>query len=298
MCQSARCQVTSTGRAGIDGDEQFVSTASLVSGKRMPTSSARFDADAVRQEWNTAADAYAEAQATGRDYYRLEFFGPAQVELCGDVRGLRILDVGCGAGYFSREMARGGAKVSGVDLSPKMLAHARELEANEPLGIQFRELDASRLLESFGAGSFEMATSCMALHDMPQIPAVLNAIHGVLVDGGRLVASIAHPCTDTPSREWAKHESGAKKALCIDRYFERGPVTYQWKDWKYEFSTSAYHATLEDWFGWFTDAGFSVRALREPRPSPAALKAHPDLEDAARVPHYLMFDVERNHDDD
>ena len=58
----------------------------------MPERSERFDADLVRSEWDTAADAYAEGQATGRDYYRLEFFGPAQVALCGEVQGLRLLD--------------------------------------------------------------------------------------------------------------------------------------------------------------------------------------------------------------
>ena len=60
----------------------------------MPERSERFDAGSVRDEWDTAADAYAEAQSTGRDYYRLEFFGPAQVALCGDVQGVRLLDVG------------------------------------------------------------------------------------------------------------------------------------------------------------------------------------------------------------
>jgi 2-polyprenyl-3-methyl-5-hydroxy-6-metoxy-1,4-benzoquinol methylase len=66
----------------------------------MPERSEEFDTDSVRDEWDTAADAYAEGQATGGDYYRLEFFGLAQVALCGEVQGLRVLDVGCGTGYF------------------------------------------------------------------------------------------------------------------------------------------------------------------------------------------------------
>jgi hypothetical protein len=51
----------------------------------MPERSEKFDTDSVRDAWDTAADAHAEGQATGRDYYRLEFFGPAQVALCGEV---------------------------------------------------------------------------------------------------------------------------------------------------------------------------------------------------------------------
>jgi hypothetical protein len=70
-------------------------------------------------------------------------------------------------------------------------------------------------------------------------------------------------------------------------------MTYAWKDWLYEFTTSAYHATLEDWFGWMLDAGFAVRAIREPAPTASAVQARPDLEDACRIPYYLMFDLER-----
>jgi len=51
------------------------------------------------------------------------------------------------------------------------------------------------------------------------------------------------------------------------------------------------HATLEDWFGWFADAGFRVRALREPRPTEEAVRARPELEDAARVPYFLILDL-------
>ncbi|HXX85202.1 MAG TPA: class I SAM-dependent methyltransferase [Casimicrobiaceae bacterium] len=259
----------------------------------MPEPAERFDADSVREEWDTAANAYAEGQATGRDYCRLEFFGPAQVALCGEVQGLRLLDVGCGTGYFAREMARRGATVTAVDLSPAMLAHARDLESTAPLGIRYLDGDAARLSEYLAPGSFDIATSCLALQDMPDIPRVLRSVHAALAPGGGFIASIAHPCSDTPLRVWAKDDSGAKQWLCIDRYFDRGPMKYVWKGWLYEFATSAYHATLEDWFRWLLDAGFSVRSIREPVPTDAALRAHPDLEDATRVPYYLVFDLQR-----
>ena len=74
----------------------------------MPKPAARFDVESVRASWDAAADVYAEGQASGRDCYRYEFFGPAQLALCGDVREMRVLDVGCGNGYFARELARCG----------------------------------------------------------------------------------------------------------------------------------------------------------------------------------------------
>ncbi len=259
----------------------------------MPKELAGFDAAAAREAWDQAADAYEAGQASGRDYYRHEFFGPIQAELCGDVGGKRLLDVGCGSGYFSREMARRGARVIGVDLSPRMIEHARRLEAESSLGVEYVVADAAEVASRFGAQSFDMVVSCMALQDMPDVPAVLRAVHEVLRPRGRFVVSITHPCTDTPLREWQRDALGRKRCLCIDRYFDRVAVEYTWRGWEYDFTTPAVHVPLEDWFAWILGAGFELRAFREPRPSEEALRARPDLEDAAKVPYYVMFDLVR-----
>lgn len=250
---------------------------------------ARFDAASVRDAWDRAADAFLHGQAAGRDYYRYEFLGPAQVAACGDVAGARLLDVGCGGGYFAREMARRGARVTAFDVSPRMVEHARREEEAAPLGIEYLVADAAEVAARFAAGSFDVATSCLALQDMPDPAAALRGIRTVLRPGGRLVASVTHPCTDTPFRRWERDEAGGKRWLCVDRYFERGPLEYAWSGWAYPFTTAALHATLEDWLGWVLGAGFRLRALREPRPSEEAVRARPELEDAARVPYFLVL---------
>lgn len=258
----------------------------------MPDRPARFDRDSIREAWDHAADAYERAQATGLDYYRYDFFGPAQVAVCGDVHDHRLLDVGCGVGYFAREMARRGARVTGVDVSPRMIEIARRLELQSPLGIEYHVGDAVELESLFGTGTFDMATSCVALQDMLDPGRALRAVHASLKPGGRFVASITHPCSDTPFRRWERDESGNKRWLCVDRYFERTPLEFQWSGFgHYDFKTPAIHLTLEDWFGLVLEAGFDVRGLREPRPTEEALSVHPDLEDAGRVPYFLIFDL-------
>jgi ubiquinone/menaquinone biosynthesis C-methylase UbiE len=257
----------------------------------MPKPAAKFDGESVRASWDDAADLYAEGQASGRDYYRYEFFGPAQVALCGDVREMRVLDVGCGTGYFSREMASRGARVTGIDISSRMIGHAKQHESAASLRIEYHVIDAATLPAGFPPQSFDMATSCLALQDMPDIAKVFQGVHSLLRSGGRFVASIAHPCTDTPFRVWERDSSGNKRWLCIDRYFERGPLEYTWRGWGRDFTTEAMHATLEDWVGWIVNAGFQLRALKEPCPTEQALRTRPDLEDAARVPYYLFFDL-------
>jgi 2-polyprenyl-3-methyl-5-hydroxy-6-metoxy-1,4-benzoquinol methylase len=251
----------------------------------------RFDADSVRESWDRAAASFDRAQASGLDYYRCDFFGPAQVEMCGDVRGMSLIDVGCGSGYFAREMARRGARVRGVDISPRMITLAERHEAEAPLGIEYRIGDAADLASHAGIASFDMATSCMALQDMPNVSALLRGVHAVLRPGGRFVASITHPCNDMPFRRWERDERGQKRWLCVDRYFERGPIEYTWERFGEKVATTAMHATLEDWFGWLHTAGFQLRAFREPSPTNEALRKTPELEDSARVPYFVFFDL-------
>lgn len=187
-------------------------------------------------------------------------------------------------------MAESGATVTGIDISPRMIAHAQADEARRPRGITYRVLDAAAIADHFAPSAFDMATSCLALQDMPDVPRVLRAVRTVLRPGSRFVVSITHPCTDTPFRRWQK-DGDTKQWLCIDRYFDVGPLTFRWTGWEREFQTSAIHATLEDWFQWIAAGGFQLRGLREPRPTPDAVAARPDLADAARVPYFLLLDL-------
>jgi SAM-dependent methyltransferase len=213
----------------------------------MPEPSERFDVDSVRDDWDAAASAYADAQATGRDFYRLELFGPAQLELCGEVRGRKVLDVGSGTGYFTRELARRGARVTGVDISPGMLAHAVEQEAREQLGIRYVTGDAARLNDYLGNDRFDLVTACLSLQDMPDIQKVLRAIHDALIVGGRLVASRSG---DGRRTSRAQSSGCASTGTLIadplstsgrtgPTSFRRQPTTPPWRTGSYGFETLA-----------------------------------------------------------
>ena len=60
------------------------------------------------------------------------------MQLVGDLAGKAVVDVACGEGFYARILRqRGAAKVTGLDLSPKMIELARNSEAREPLGIEY-----------------------------------------------------------------------------------------------------------------------------------------------------------------
>jgi trans-aconitate 2-methyltransferase len=107
-------------------------------------------------------------------------YGRDLVNLLDAKSGERVLDVGCGTGQLTAEVARCGAEALGVDASPEMIATARK---NFP-HIRFQVADATAL--PF-AGEFDAAMSNAALHWIRDQPAALASIARGLKPGGRFV---------------------------------------------------------------------------------------------------------------
>lgn len=261
----------------------------------MPKRVDRFDAELVREQWDHAADAYDHAQRTGLDRHRFEFFGPTQVVFTGDVKGLKLLDIGCGTGYFSRHMAERGAEVTGVDISENQLGYALKYETETPLGIDYRAMDAVEIAKVYAEESFDLVTGCMSLMDMPEPGEVIKAAAKVLRPGGRLVFSILHPCFLTPFREWHRDADGNKRALMVSDYFDSGPIETTWQSdtMLYEITDTWMHATLTEWVGWITNAGFKIWAIDEPQPTEKTIHANPELADGRLVPNFLFIDARK-----
>jgi arsenite methyltransferase len=108
-------------------------------------------------------------------------------EALGAAPGDHVLDVGCGPGFYSRELldqVGPEGSVTGIDQSPQMLAVARRRSEGFANG-RFEEGDATGLpVES---DSFDRALSVQVLEYVPDIPAALAEIHRALRPGGRVV---------------------------------------------------------------------------------------------------------------
>jgi 2-polyprenyl-3-methyl-5-hydroxy-6-metoxy-1,4-benzoquinol methylase len=249
------------------------------------------DADATAA-WNAGAEAWDFFVESGADYYRHAVHGPALLAACEPLPGRQVLDLGCGQGYFSRQLAGRGARVSAIDLSPELLALAETRESRERLGIRYRQLTAAAVVDQWPPDSFDLVTGCMSLQDMADVSGALRGAAAILRSGGRLVFSVLHPATDTPIREWERDETGRKRLLKLDRYFETGPGICHWNmsRLKYHWSTPYWRRTLSEWTTLLVDAGFAIRLLHEPRPTPEQVSANPRLEGGRRMPYFLIFD--------
>ena len=100
-------------------------------------------------------------------------------------RNLRILDVGCGAGFFSVLLAKEGYQVTGVDLTPDMIENARILAAEEKTVCDFLVMDAENL--SFADESFDVVISRNLTWTLPDVKSAYREWVRVLKKGGVLL---------------------------------------------------------------------------------------------------------------
>jgi len=99
-------------------------------------------------------------------------------------RALDALDVGCGTGFLSLELAGRGHRVVGVDLAPTMLELAGRKAKAQALAVRFETADAENL--PYPAGSFDLVISRHVLWTLPHPQAAIDDWLRVLRPGGRL----------------------------------------------------------------------------------------------------------------
>lgn len=116
----------------------------------------------------------------------------AMLELLGEVAGLRLLDLACGHGRLTREMARRGAVVTGIDISRALIAKAREIERAELLGIDYVHADAASP-EALAEEQFDGVICSFGLSDIDDLVGAIATVARVLRPGGFFAFSMLHP---------------------------------------------------------------------------------------------------------
>ncbi|MFZ0323514.1 MAG: class I SAM-dependent methyltransferase [Actinomycetes bacterium] len=217
---------------------------------------------ASRGWWDAHADEYQAEHAFTLGSNDLvwgpESLSEADAGLLGDVTGLRVLEVGCGAGQGSRWVAEAGGLAVGVDLSLGQLRHAQALDAGRPPDrprASWLCADASSL--PFGSNGFDLAFAAYgALQFVAEPASVHREVARVLHPGGRWVFSVTHPV------RWAFPDDPGPGGLTATKsYFDRTPYVEEQK------GTATYvevHRTVGDHVRELRSAGFVLDDLVEP----------------------------------
>jgi toxoflavin synthase len=193
------------------------------------------------------------------------------LQMLGNISGLTALDLACGEGHYARMIRRhGAARVIGVDISEGMIALAREEEAREPLGVEYRKAG----VEDLGVvGAFDVISAVYLLHYAPtreHLAAMCRTIAANLRPGGRLVVMIGNIGPGMPV-EISKYgwkvsdpkpieEGMAYRLTCL-----LGPDSFEIQNYFYAHST--YETVLRE-------AGFNSVRWQPPAVSPAGIEQY------------------------
>jgi len=201
------------------------------------------------------------------------------LDLVGPVDGRAVLDLACGHGRATRELARRGADATGVDLSAGLLARAApDLSAGAKAGVRYLHGDAASQ-EWLGSRRFDAVLCSFALSDIDDLDGALRTVRMALKPGGVFAFSILHPCFPG-----AGDVDGAWAADA--RYYDEGWWLARGARSALRRQVGANHRMLSTYVNALVRHGLTIEEMREPEPEPqwAAERV-----EASRHPVYLVM---------
>jgi 2-polyprenyl-3-methyl-5-hydroxy-6-metoxy-1,4-benzoquinol methylase len=155
-----------------------------------------------------------------------------------------VLDIGCGEGWLARALAEKGIHVTGVDVTPELVAQARQAGDGD-----FRVASYEEIAEQGLGLRVDVAVANFSLIGKDAVDALIARVPDLLTPRGSLVVQTLHPVVargDLPYRDGWRAGS--------------------WTGFSEEFTDPApwYFRTLESWVTLLANCGFSLRELREP----------------------------------
>lgn len=202
---------------------------------------------------------------------------PAMLALLPDLTGKRVLDAGCGNGWYCEQFRKRGAKVTIVDASAEMLSMARQRNGDAASYIQ---TDLQQPLTMLESESFDFVFSSLTLHYLADWSVPLSEFYRLLKPDGRFQCSVHHPFAD-----W--------QIFRIEDYFARKMIE---DDWNLGAPLRFYRRSLQDIISPLLTAHFSLTNLVEPHPVESLKDIAPDTyHTLSTSPLFLLITATKPH---
>jgi SAM-dependent methyltransferase len=206
---------------------------------------------------------------------------PAVLELLGNVRGKKILDLGCGTGIYAKLLTKKGAIVKGFDISPEMIKIAKQenpkldLKVGSAYNIPFNE-------------KFDIVLGSLVVDYIRDWNKMFSEIRRVLKDNGIFIFSTGNPVAEFPDRI----KVGKKTIKVLGNYFKEERKYSFWKLNGKKIKVFSYHITYETIIRRILKNGFEIIDYKDCFPIKKARKLFPeDYAEYSKRPFFCAWKV-------
>ena len=210
---------------------------------------------------------------------------PTIRKILPNLKGKRILDLGCGAGEFCRYVLDNGAEfVVGTDISQNMIGQAKKLE-NEKIKFKLLAMEDITTLNQ----TFDVVVSSLAFHYVKDFDKLIKDINSCLTDGGQLVFSQEHPI----GTSFIPVNKNLEKKIYID-----GKIYYLVSDynnsgkrisnWNVD-GVIKYHRSFSELINTLIKNGFKIDEIVENTYSEDVVKKAPKYKNQLDKPYFIFI---------
>jgi ubiquinone/menaquinone biosynthesis C-methylase UbiE len=216
----------------------------------------------IRKSWDKIAAQYRRRYKISTDIVHYGPLSPGEdkLALLGNISGKKVIDLGCGCGQNAIALAKMGARVTAVDLSPEQIRQGKDLAAEEGVSVEFKPADITDL--SFLPDlNFDLAVSACAIAFVENIESVFKEAFRLLKQGGVFVLSDMNPL------QYIMDEIDGGVEFNNEYPFD--PILMKWS-WEFRNIDRAprfqhYVRSISQYINSLVAAGFSVSKILEPK---------------------------------
>ena len=237
----------------------------------------------IKDHWNLIALKYQEKRNISFNdiEYALGYARESELNLLGDVKGKKIIELGCGGGENSIILAKKGAICTGVDISFKQLKYAKNLVKKHEVKIKLIEGDLENLV-MIDDEIFDIAISIFALDWMQDLDAAFKEAYRILKKNGIFVFSIQHPIYNLLGAE----DFNPKELKISTNYFEKHATFVE----STGIDLKVHASKISDIINGLIKIGFDIEKILEPEPLEEDITQE-DLEVFKIVPSTIICKV-------